>query len=99
LRNSRSIDLARRLTELGHDVALADPHVAGDEVEAQYGRGLAEPGEGPFDLVIGAVRHRDYASMDAAAIAALVSDGGTVADIKGMWRGLGLAPALDYWTL
>ncbi|MEO5578271.1 MAG: nucleotide sugar dehydrogenase [Sphingomicrobium sp.] len=99
LRNSRSIDLFRRLTELGHDVAIADPQVAGDEVEAHYGRGLSEPGEGGFDLVIGAVRHETYCAMSRQAIEAMLAPGGTLADIKGMWRGHKLATSLDYWTL
>jgi UDP-N-acetyl-D-galactosamine dehydrogenase len=99
LRNSRSMDVAGRLTELGHSVALADPHVADDELEAHYGRRQTAEGDGPFDLVIGAVRHEAYATMSKAEIAVLVSPGGTVADIKGMWRFLGLAPSIDYWTL
>jgi UDP-N-acetyl-D-galactosamine dehydrogenase len=99
LRNSRSVDLFRRLTALGHDVAVADPEVTSEEIHAHYGRGQASAAGGSYDLVIGAVRHEDYCAMDRAEIAALVADGGTVADIKGMWRGLGLAPAIDYWTL
>jgi len=99
MRNSRSIDLYKRLTELGHDVAIADPEVGGDEVAADYGRGLVEPEEGKYDLVIGAVRHEAYHAMPGSALGALLAPGGTLADIKGMWRGHKLAPALDYWTL
>jgi UDP-N-acetyl-D-galactosamine dehydrogenase len=99
LRNSRSVDLFRRLTELGHTVAVADPEVSAEDVEAHYGRSPATLGDGPFDLVIGAVRHEAYQAMDQAGIVALVASGGTVADIKGMWRGLGLARSIDYWTL
>ncbi len=99
LRNSRSIDLFRRLTELGHEVLIADPHVDGAEAEEQYGRPLSDPGEGPFDLVIGAVRHEAYRELSPVALGAMLGKGGTLADIKGMWRGHGLAPTLDYWTL
>ncbi len=99
LRNSRSIDLFQRLTELGHQVAIADPEVDGDEVERHYGLGLADPREGQYDLVIGAVRHESYRAMRPEALEAMVAPGGTLADIKGMWRGHGLATSLDYWTL
>jgi len=99
LRNSRSIDLFRRLTELGHEVAIADPHVDGAEAETHYGRTLSDPGEGPYDLVIGAVRHDSYRELSPAALGAMLGKGGTLADIKGMWRGHGLAQTLDYWTL
>jgi UDP-N-acetyl-D-galactosamine dehydrogenase len=99
LRNSRSIDLFRRLTELGHDVAIADPQIDSDDAQASYGRRLSEPGEGAFDLVIGAVRHDAYRDLEPAALKAMLTPGGTLADIKGMWRGHGLATTLDYWTL
>jgi len=99
VRNSRSIDLFRRLTELGHDVAIADPQVSGNAVEADYGRGLTEPDAGTYDMVIGAVRHDAYQSLPSDALAAMLDPGGTLADIKGMWRGRGLATSLDYWTL
>ena len=96
---ARSIDLFRRLTELGHDVAIADPQVSGDEVKADYGRGLSEPGAATYDLVIGAVRHDAYRAMPGEALGAMLAPGGTLADIKVMWRGHKLATSLDYWTL
>ena len=99
LRNSRSIDLFRRFTALGHDVAIADPEVDGAEAEAHYGRGLSGPGEGQYDLVIGAVRHDAYRDLSPTALGAMLAEGGTLADIKGMWRGHKLAQSLDYWTL
>ncbi len=99
VRNSRSIDLFRRLTALGHDVAIADPEVGGADVAGQYGRGLTEPGGRRFDLIIGAVRHEQYRDMAGQSLEALLAPGGTLADIKGMWRGRGLATSLDYWTL
>ena len=99
LRNSRSIDLFHRLTELGYEVAIADPEVGDDDVLRDYGRGLSKPGVERFDLVIAAVRHDEYAAMDRAAVESMLAPGGTLADIKGMWRGNALATSLDYWTL
>ena len=99
LRNSRSIDLYHRLTELGHEVDIADPQVSDEDVVRQFGRALSEPGDGCYDLVIAAVRHDAYAAMDRAALEAMLKPGGTLADIKGMWRGNALATSVDYWTL
>ena len=99
LRNSRSIDLFRRLSEHGHDVAIADPHVGEAEARAMYGRGLSEPGAARYDLVVGAVRHEEYCAMDGGVIAAMLEPGGTLGDIKGMWRRNALATSVDYWTL
>ena len=66
---------------------------------AQYGRGLSKPGGERYDLIIGAVRHDAYRDMPGHALEAMLTPGGTLADIKGMWRGNGLATSLDYWTL
>ena len=99
LRNSRSIDLFRRLTELGHEVAVSDPHVTPAEVKRDYGRAPAADGDGPYDLVIGAVRHDVYRDLDRGGLELLLAPGGTLADVKGMWRDLALSPLTDYWTL
>src|SRR6478672_9852150 len=86
LRNSRSIDLVRRLKWLGHEVDVADPLASAAEVDREYGLKLTEPGQHRYDLVIGAVQHGDYRDMKAERLGALVAPGGTLADLKGMWR-------------
>lgn len=99
LRNSRSIDLVDALKELGYDVAIADAVADADEAERMYGQRPIAPDGDAYDLVHVAVRHAEYAALDADGLAALVAPGGTLADIKGIWRGQGLASRLDYWTL
>ena len=39
-----------------------------------------------YDLVVGAVAHRDYRELPDARIESLVAPRGTLADLKGMWR-------------
>jgi UDP-N-acetyl-D-galactosamine dehydrogenase len=99
LRNSRSIDVVRRLKWLGHEVDVADPLASAAEVDREYGLGLCAPGERRYDLVIGAVQHRQYREMTSADLGALVAPGGTLADLKDMWRECQLAPEVDRWTL
>jgi len=98
LRNSRVIDVIGRLAELGHDVDVADPIADPDEVRRDYGLTMTVPNGKRYELVVGTVPHDAYRSMDAAGVTALVADGGTVADIKGMWRGLDLGNVAR-WTL
>ena len=99
LRNSRSFDLVRRLQWLGHDVEVADPVASADEIEREHGLKVTEPDGRSYDLVVGAVAHRDYRELTAHRLAALVAPGGTLADLKGMWRGLQLGAAVNRWTL
>lgn len=99
LRNSRSTDVIERLEELGHHVSVADPCADPAAVEAELGRRPEAIDGRSFDLVVGAVKHDDYRDLPAERLAALVTPGGTLADIKAMWRETALPPSLDYWSL
>jgi UDP-N-acetyl-D-galactosamine dehydrogenase len=99
LRNSRSFDLVRRLKWLGHSVEVADPLASARELESEYGLAVTEPDGRQYDLVIGAVAHRAYRELPDDRLQTLVAPGGTLADLKGMWRERNLDPALDRWTL
>ncbi|HEX6742038.1 MAG TPA: nucleotide sugar dehydrogenase [Sphingomicrobium sp.] len=99
LRNSRTVDLVRRLQWLGHEVAVADPLADPAEVGRDYGLELTELDGARYDLVVGAVPHREYRDLSDERIAGLVADGGTLADLKGMWRERTFAPGIDRWSL
>jgi UDP-N-acetyl-D-galactosamine dehydrogenase len=99
LRNSRSIDVVRRLQWLGHKVDVADPLAAAAEVSSEHGLSMTELDGRRYDLVVGAVPHRAYRELSERQIAALVAQGGTLADLKGMWRKREFGPELDRWTL
>jgi UDP-N-acetyl-D-galactosamine dehydrogenase len=99
IRNSKVVDLVRRLGELGHQVDVADPLAAPDAVADAYGFPLIDLHEASYDLVVGAVPHDEYRSMEPDSLARLVAAGGTIADLKGMWKGLDFDPAVDRWSL
>jgi len=99
IRNSRAIDLIRRLQWLGHEVDVADPFADGSEVADEYGIELVKPDGRTYDLVIGAVAHQAYRDWPAERLAGTLNKGGTVADLKGMWRDTELPDGIDRWTL
>ncbi|HVM23206.1 MAG TPA: nucleotide sugar dehydrogenase [Sphingomicrobium sp.] len=99
LRNSRSFDLVRRLQWLGHDVEVADPLASPEEIEREHGLKVTEPDGRRYDLVVGAVAHRAYREMTDAQLRAMLAPGGTLADLKAMWRERELAAEVDLWTL
>lgn len=99
LRNSRSFDLIRRLQALGHRVEVADPMASADEIERDHGLNVTDPSNGSYDLVVGAVAHRAYRDLDSKQVEAMVAPGGTLADLKGMWRRHKLDAGLDKWSL
>jgi UDP-N-acetyl-D-galactosamine dehydrogenase len=99
LRNSRCFDLVRRLQWLGYDVEVADPIASSEEIQREHGLKLTQPNGCSYDLVVGAVAHSGYRDMPDQQLAAMVRSGGTLADLKGMWRARRLDPAVDRWTL
>jgi UDP-N-acetyl-D-galactosamine dehydrogenase len=99
LRNSRAFDLVRRLQWLGHEVEVADPIAAPEEILREHGLRVTEPDGRRYDLVIGAVAHREYRDLSDQRLAELVAPGGTFADLKGMWRDRQIDPTVDRWTL
>ena len=99
LRNSRSFDLVRRLEWLGHSVDVADPLADARELRSEHARELTALDGRRYDLVIGAVPHEAYRDLSDHQIAGLLKPGGTLADIKGIWRDRMLDPAIDRWSL
>ena len=101
LRNSQVARVIHELKARGHSVEAHDPYADSEETRALYGiELLAEiPDAGRYDCVVGAVGHDRYASLDATRLAGLLHDGGLLADIAGMWRGLELPAGLRRWQL
>ena len=99
LRNSRAFDVVKRLQWLGYSVDVADPLADADELRHEEGLELTVLDGKQYDLVVGAVPHREYRELSDSALQALLKPGGTLADIKDMWRDRKLDPAIDRWSL
>jgi UDP-N-acetyl-D-galactosamine dehydrogenase len=99
LRNSKVIDVIRRLAELGHDVTVHDP--LGDAADAKHEYGVepaADALDRAYDLVVVAVPHGAYGELDDGKVASLVAEGGLLADLKNLYAGRAL-PGVERWTL
>jgi len=99
LRNSRSFDLVQRLRDLGYSVDVADPYADARQLKGDHGLELIDPDGKAYDLVVGAVAHREYRDLSADRLIAMLKPGGTLADIKGMWRDRSLPDGIDRWSL
>jgi UDP-N-acetyl-D-galactosamine dehydrogenase len=100
LRNSRVVDVIRRLEQLGHRVTVHDPLALAADAQHEYGIAIdANALEGAYDVVFAAVPHDQYKDLSTDAIRALVAKGGCVADLKGGWRGLDLGDDVERWSL
>jgi UDP-N-acetyl-D-glucosamine/UDP-N-acetyl-D-galactosamine dehydrogenase len=99
IRNSKVIDVVRRLQQLGHDVDVADPLANPAEVKDHYAIDLAQIDGRSYDLVVGAVPHLCFRDINPERLAALANPEGTIADLKGIWRDHPGTPGLDRWSL
>jgi UDP-N-acetyl-D-galactosamine dehydrogenase len=99
LRNSRVIDVIRRLEALGHEIIVHDPLADAAEARREYGIDLAADAfDMSYDLVLVAVPHAAYAELDDKRLAGLVAEGGLLADLKHLYKGREL-PGVERWTL
>lgn len=100
LRNSRVVDLVRRLEWIGHRVTVHDPLAHAGEAEHEYGLALdGQALEGRYDAVVAAVPHAAYRQMPVPEIVGLLRENGLVADVKGIWRGLAFPDGVSRWQL
>ena len=99
LRNSRVIDVIRRLEALGHEVAVHDPLADAAEARHEYGLSLSPDAlERSYDLVFVAVPHEAYRGLPDERVAGLVAEGGLLADLKNLFAQRPL-PGVRRWTL
>jgi UDP-N-acetyl-D-galactosamine dehydrogenase len=74
-------------------VGLADA----SELRNDFGLELSTPDREKYDLVVGAVAHADYRNLSDGDLAGMLRPGGTLADVRGMWRDRALDPSIDRW--
>ncbi|MBM3542758.1 MAG: nucleotide sugar dehydrogenase, partial [Alphaproteobacteria bacterium] len=101
LRNSKVVDLVAGLAKRGLAVDIHDAHADKAEAKRDYGidlMGDLDAARG-YDVVVAAVAHSAYVRLDDAALARLVTPGGLVADVKGIWRARALPASLRRWQL
>ncbi len=106
LRNSKVVDVVRRLETLGHKVHVHDPMADKAEAKAVYGLDISCGNDlgtlkegGPYACVLGAVAHDLYRQMKADDLTPLLGASGLVADIKDMWKQVSLGADIRRWRL
>ena len=66
LRNTKVVDIIRRLSEYHVDVDVHDPWVSAEDARHEYGLDLVEsPERGSYDAVVLAVGHRQFVELGA----------------------------------
>ncbi|MEO8734548.1 MAG: nucleotide sugar dehydrogenase, partial [Flavobacteriales bacterium] len=66
IRNSKVADVVKELKSFSCRVDVTDPHADAAQVKHEYGYDLAPEMKGPYDAIIVAVNHSEYADKDEA---------------------------------
>ncbi|HEV7660412.1 MAG TPA: nucleotide sugar dehydrogenase [Allosphingosinicella sp.] len=100
VRNSKVVDVVRRLAWLGHDITIHDPLVDPATAAREYGLSLdAGALDRRYDVIVAAVPHRQYRALSAAEVAGLGTEGALLADLHGLWRDGDFPVTMDRWSL
>ena len=97
IRNSKVVDVVNELKSFSCHVDVTDPHADAAEVKHEYGFDLAPEMKGPYDAVIVAVNHIEYAGKDEAWFKSMLKPKGVLVDLKGVFRKK--IKELRYWSL
>lgn len=97
IRNSKVADVVNELKSFSCHVDVTDPHADASEVEHEYGYKLAPEMKGPYDAIIVAVNHSEYASKDEEWFKSMMNPKGVLVDLKGVFRTK--IKDLTYWSL
>ncbi|MBK9512577.1 MAG: nucleotide sugar dehydrogenase [Flavobacteriales bacterium] len=97
IRNSKVADVVNELKSFSCHVDVTDPHADAAEVKHEYGYELSHEMKGPYDAIIVAVNHSDYANKDEAWFKGMLKPKGVLVDLKGIYRTR--IKDLTYWSL
>jgi UDP-N-acetyl-D-galactosamine dehydrogenase len=87
IRNSKVADVVRELKEFFLNVDVVDPHADSEELEHEYGFGLATTVGKDYDAVIVTVCHEPYGGLDDEYFSSITKPGALIVDLKGTYRG------------
>ncbi len=87
VRNSKVANVVNNLKAYNIPVDVIDPHADSEELEHEYGFGLAKEVGKDYAAVILAVSHREYKEYDDAYFKSITKPDALIADLKGIYRG------------
>lgn len=84
-RNSKVLDVVRKLKDLGCEVFGHDPELTKEQVEA-LGIPYATLEDGPFDTIVAAVAHRPYLKLTEQDLLKALTKNAVFYDLRSTWK-------------
>jgi UDP-N-acetyl-D-galactosamine dehydrogenase len=83
IRNSKVVDIMKELAEFGIKIDVWEPVADAAEVRREYGvTPVAKPRKGVYDVVVLAVKHKEFLVLGKRGLAAFLNRGGIFYDVK-----------------
>src|SRR5205085_642420 len=86
IRNSKVADVVKALKKYYLNVDVEDPFANSDELQHEYGFGLADKIANDYDAVIVTVPHSAYRELTDEYFAGITKQDALIADLKGIYR-------------
>ena len=97
IRNSKVSDIVNELVSYNIDVNVIDPKADAHEVLEEYNIQIQKEPVGLYHAVIVAVSHKEYVGLSADDFHKLLTPGGLLVDVRGIYRSL--SKEFRYWSL
>jgi UDP-N-acetyl-D-galactosamine dehydrogenase len=97
IRNSKVADVVKALKAFYINVDVEDPYADSEELQHEYGFGLASNIGKDYDAVIITVPHAEYVKLDDDYFCGITKSHALVADLKGIYRNK--INNRKYWSL
>jgi UDP-N-acetyl-D-galactosamine dehydrogenase len=97
IRNSKVTDIIKEFKSFGVSVDVVDPYASSKDLQHEYGFGLAATIGKGYDAVVVAVNHTEYAGLNEAYFKSILSEGGILVDVKGIFKDQ--IKKITYWSL
>ncbi len=98
IRNSKSIELLKKIKSKKFIVDCYDPRVLAEELDREYKIKMSPP-KGKYDCIIVAVAHKEFVRMNKKKISELINKNTYVIDVKGIWNKKISSKLKNYWSL
>ena len=98
IRNSKSIELVKKLKNKKFVIDCFDPRVDPEELKREYNLKINKP-KGKYHCIILVVAHKEFKKMNTKEILSYAKENCYIIDIKGVWNKKISSKLKDYWCL
>ena len=98
IRNSKSIELFKKIKKNKFFIDCYDPRVDKEELKKEYDVSMKNP-KGKYDCIIVAVAHKEFVKMNEEDLLSYMNDNTYIIDVKGIWNNKISLKLKNYWCL